>query len=529
MSSKTAQISSSLYDAPPPDTDHMSPRSKCAIVAGVIGVVVGAIIFALGAACFFGGAESGGYIGSMAGGGVLVCFSLGATLWIAIGNIKNPPQQIIKKKTSQEPKIKEIKEEIVKPIPKKEKSPPVEKSSIVEQKAPPQKIAPASSEEVKAHNERREQFRKAAKERMERKPTTSFDWPQECNDETNVKEVMQFFKKKIPSGASIKQFAGGMHTGISSDTLPGVIFKQQNWEHRTTDGMRKYVEIAQKARKICEEKDLYLLYVPQCKIVDFDPDTAMQEKLDLWEGESNAHKNNFQWAVHDPELQAYGKEVSRQLGVLISLLGFCDVKPDNMPFMKDGRIALFDLDTMGAVRGLTESLARNRNKGLFTMIPSEWFEEFTEIAGKHLNNADIEKLKGELPDLTARDQNRKSRREKIAQFYKDNQVTIPTQTLVFNAEAFKQYDTNVVIFVQKMIERMNREIASLPHLSMVAGRKITIKNNTQDEFVKEFSKLGVWYREYREVEQKGLQALQDQGYIFSYKVNTTYNYFIVTY
>jgi hypothetical protein len=108
-------------------------------------------------------------------------------------------------------------------------------------------------------------------------------------------------------------------------------------------------------------------------------------------------------------------------------------------------------------------------------------------------------------------------------FYNAHKITLPTQPLIFDKKLFKGYKPEVALFAERAVQDLNQQIASLPHLSMVVGRKISIATNTHDEFFKAivndpfFSSKKIWYQEFKKIEKEGLNALQEQGYIFSYK------------
>jgi hypothetical protein len=67
-------------------TKPLDTKSKCAIIAFVVGGVAGIVIIGLGAANMFGPIGSAGFIGSVAGGGVVTVFAGGGIIWIAISS-----------------------------------------------------------------------------------------------------------------------------------------------------------------------------------------------------------------------------------------------------------------------------------------------------------------------------------------------------------------------------------------------------------------------------------------------------------
>jgi hypothetical protein len=74
------------------DTHSLSGKSKCALVAFVVGGVAGAVIIALGGLNVFGPIASVGFIASITGGVALTCTALGGMVWIAVLYCKNHKQ-----------------------------------------------------------------------------------------------------------------------------------------------------------------------------------------------------------------------------------------------------------------------------------------------------------------------------------------------------------------------------------------------------------------------------------------------------
>ena len=105
-------------------------------------------------------------------------------------------------------------------------------------------------------------------------------------------------------------------------------------------------------------------------------------------------------------------------------------------------------------------------------------------------------------------------------YYASKQILYPTQTLTVHPEHFKSYKKAVASFAEKALCFINQQLLTLNHLSLVAGRKIRFeleKNNPFYEEMKDLDHSG--YLSYNEVIKEGLEALKQQGYIYSYKLD----------
>jgi hypothetical protein len=494
MSSKSSDIRSSdiasaHYNAPESKDIHgLNSQSKCAVVSFIVVGVAGVVIMVLSGLNIFGSVgTTPGFIASIGGGGVLVCIAISSVVAIAVTNCKNHRQSVQPKQNNDE---------------------------LLGIQAQTRLAAPPKSKEKRKYDERREQFCSAAKKLLEERTSKiPIELPTDQEPGFRKKEEDAFYHFHHPRNTQfIKTFGGGEHLCVTTNKIPGVIFKQAQ-----TDGkdMTPYVKRAEKARTICNNNNLYLLYVPKCKVVDFKPSVVMQEKLELLDGGlEKSQKACYQWAVHEPQLQPYIKELFRQLILFICLTNIADIKYNNIPFMKDGRIALFDLDENGAITGLAAGSARGKD-GLFNMIPLEWLDEFIEIAKQHLKDEDLANLQECLPKLREKAQKRSERTKKISAFYNNHHIILPTQPLVFHKELFNGDEPKVVRFAEIAIQHFNREIRSLSLLSMRVGRKISIKANTEDKFYKDISEKD--YQDLQKILEKGLSALKAKGYILSYK------------
>lgn len=475
-------------------------KSKCLVISCLVSGIVGVVFVALGGLNVLGPIGSGGFIGSIAAGSFLSSIALAGIIWIAIASCRNKKQ---------------------------EKSNIQENIPIVLSKPAP--TVSQEPEEKRKYDECRECFIQAALKSLKTKKINSIEFPNLQDVRPSVEEVFDYVDKPMPPNTSIEVFVGGSHVCAMSKKIPHVIFKKiKSRFGEVTGEMGRYVQDAEKGRKICKDHNLYLLYVPHCKQDDSRKDIIIQEKLELLEGGWQAQKACYQWAVSDPRLQPYMKELFRQLTIFICLMGLADVKYDNLQLMKNGQCALFDLDEGGAVTGLTAGRFKGHD-GLFSMMPHEWVADFVKIAKKHLNADDFSRLKNSLPNLKERAEKRNKSRKRVAEFYNSQKVTFPTQPLVFNEKAFKKYDTKVRLFAEKTIESLNKQIAFLPHLSLLVGRKLFLsfkdssyKQALESIFNSQLTKLS----EMKDHIQEGLEALVREKYILSYKFQNE-NFYVV--
>lgn len=347
----------------------------------------------------------------------------------------------------------------------------------------------------------------------------------------SAEEAFLQFGKPTQNTSSIKSFEGAEHWCVTTQKISDVLFK------KPTDYLANekygfiYAEKNAKARKICEDNNLFLLYVPNCKPFDSNTQIIVEEKLKLLgEGDWYSQKACYRWAIYDPELQSYIKEVFKQLTIFICLFGYCDVKYNNIPFTLDGHIALFDVDEEGSVRGLTSGFCKNKKKkcGLFNLVPLTWFDELLKIAEEKLNKQDFVKLMQNIPQLRENAEKRSLRIESLQTFYKKRNIDIPNKQFIINSEDISNCTPEIKIFIKVLSEHINKEIEHLSLISLAAGRKITIKTRRSD-FVRELRKSldasnfsEVYLEDVREI---GLQTLKDCGYVFSYNLDP-YHQFI---
>lgn len=296
--------------------------------------------------------------------------------------------------------------------------------------------------------------------------------------------------------SSVAVLGSNRHLCKTIVQVPGVVFKTFNKPAEIK--LKEEVEIAEEAQRICREHNLYLLHVPLCKGIYYQPpthddkdyDVVMQEKLDLEEsGYGLLEGAGYQWAIHDPDLQPYIYELLRQLTVFICLIGFEDVKYGNIALTKEGRVALFDLDRESGINGLTCGSVRGVDFGLFNILPPRWIEEFKEIAIQRLGIRAIEQLEKALPLLVKNAQKRESIREKHMAFMKAKGIASCTEQI----PEPKGMEEGAIQLITSINEKFE------PSLDLSFGRRILVP-------------MKLW-KDARENQKRDLKALQEKGHI----------------
>jgi hypothetical protein len=338
----------------------------------------------------------------------------------------------------------------------------------------------------------------------------------------SAEKAFQKFGQVTQPGELIQAFRGGDHFCVTTEEIPEVIFKKLTVQgcFAPKEYALQYIEKQERARKICKENNLNLLYIPNCMGINLDPNIVIEEKVKLLDGGWYAQKACYKWIVYDPELKEYGKELLRQLAIFICLFGYRDVKYDNISLTTDGRIALFDTDENGGTLGLTSSRARGKG-GFFNLIPLDWIEDFISIVEKNLNASDFEKFNQSIPKLREKAEKSSLRIKKLDSFYKEKNINIPNMSFTASKEDLEKCEPKIRIFIEVISKHINKEIEKLPLLSLLTGRKITIKTG-RSEFGNDLrlnlddSNFHTVY--FENIRKLGLDTLKKYGYIYSYHI-----------
>lgn len=462
-------------------TTTQESTSKCALVAYILGAVAGITIITLSSLNKFGPKGSAGFIAATTGGSLLTFISLGSIVKIALINCKTP----------------------------KLDSSPIIHGPEAQRRA------------LEKYKKQKKVFYTAATNLLQSKEATiTVELPsiQDKNNSMYAQEACRVIH--IPNRPDyIKTFGGGEHACVTTEKIPGVLFKKD----RNSSPMNDYVLKAERARKICKDLNLYLLYVPQCEVVGFNDTFVMEEMVELVGNSWESQRAAYQWVVSTPELEDYAQELFRQLTIFICLMKFSDVKYDNVPLMKNGRVAFFDLDENGSVVGLTKG--STSEDGLFSMIPFEWIDQFMIVARNHLPSDNFSQVEAQLISFKDKAQKRKAYATKIHLFYEKNKVTYSTQPLIFNKQLFRP---EIWVYAEKIMQKLNTQISSLSHISLAVGRVLKISTESPSEYGN-FAKLSCTQArtELHMILNDVFEELKTQGYLFSFTLHEAYQYYSV--
>lgn len=323
-----------------------------------------------------------------------------------------------------------------------------------------------------------------------------------------------------PAGCVV--FSGGEHRCIISDDVPGKIFKQII--RGPESSYDRYIAMSETARSICRYHNLYLLQVPTAYIVYAEVAVAtfypliMEEYIPLL-GNFAQQEGAYHFALHDNELQVYMRELLTQLARFICLMNFADVKVDNISLTTKGRVLLSDLDTDGAVVGLTEGfLGFKEGGGLFSLLPSQWFDAFTRLVGQHLTAAQVITLNHALPAIKTYVEEKEACHLRYERLYCQREVYLTTTPLIYDPQLISG-DTNIQKFAAIALPIIN---SILKHnLDYVSGRKICLSLSNNSTLIRDLNRTGASLSL-----AAGCTALYKAGYILNYRIvrNSTQDY-----
>ncbi len=323
----------------------------------------------------------------------------------------------------------------------------------------------------------------------------------------------------------VKVMAGGQHVVLFLDSAPDVVFKFMDDEKKACE----YVEIVKNARKEVMEGNLYLLHVPDAEVIEINGKYAVvQEKANLLFGGFTEQKGVYLSCWKEEKMRDYMKTLFLQLLQFIAKTGFSDVKYDNIPFSKEGKVALIDLDQSSTVVGLTSGSAQKKN-GLLNYIPSEYLDAFFEVAKNQLQEKVYLELTEKVAEIKSRVEKRVKKESDYLAFLESNSILTASQQInpllppLFENTAEQN-------FARCIIERVNKELLEAKNFSIRLGRKVYLKINSQSELTKDAARIWIAagiplsYQDFsKSILDKVLSGLQQAGYIHRYKINHTYS------
>lgn len=368
----------------------------------------------------------------------------------------------------------------------------------------------------------------------------------ECDDvdftlNDNQKESLKRASKNIflgGKGPGYKILRGGCHAVILLDSVPGFVFKvgsadfcNEEWDVNRKN-CEAYCERSQEARELTQRESFYLLHVPQSQVIEVDGKCfVMEKKCQLENGTFAFQRGLHRSLISDAETRDFMHEAYKQLAKFIGQFKFRDVKYDNMPISKDGKLELFDLDTDGAIGGYTTGGAQ-KNDGLFNYLPTEWVKEFKNIAIRYVPKDDHARFSALVNKIVSRLQVEERLEKDYTSYLGKHQITNPTQQINPEIEV-NCYEKIEKLFAKVIIEEINSQLATDQSYSPQEGRKVNLAINVNDAVTEKAKKLFeeygcTWkymsssdsdYTYKNHLLPQVLEGLKKSGAIFSYVID----------
>lgn len=228
----------------------------------------------------------------------------------------------------------------------------------------------------------------------------------------------------------IQMIYGGPHTVIFFSDTPTVVYKFTDGSKQSAEAE---VEICKKALQICRDNNLFLLHVPESKVFQLPNGEfgVVQEKANV-NADYYYQKGLYLELLKNPDSKEYALELHRELAILVALLKFGDVKYDNIPITKEGRVALFDLDQSKGVGGFVQFSSHGRKgEGLLKALPETIQEEVIKTASKHLQPEELSTINKHLPSINEKMNLRWKRIDNYTEYASSHHILTPSQKLIY--------------------------------------------------------------------------------------------------
>jgi hypothetical protein len=344
------------------------------------------------------------------------------------------------------------------------------------------------------------------------------------------KSLLEADKNKFISSqhSGAKTIRGGCTFVIFLDSVPGFVFKPMEGEKEA----KAYIETTHRAQQVVSKNHLHLLHIPQAKLVEIGGKYfVMQEKADLLFSDYEGIKGVYDLAWDNKDMHGYVKAVFLQMITFITETGFSDVKYDNLPLTREGRVALIDLDQNSAVTGLTKGGAGKKD-GLFHYIPLEYFDEFLGEV-KKLNGTIYQQLEEKMASIRVDVQKEAEEQKEYLQFCKEGNISYSSQQI--NPALLKMFDDEKKQqFAVYIVKLLNQKLLSARNFSVKEGRRILLNINVSgsifEDAKKIFAQENLPYQNHVQKEAvtfktllpQVLEGLKKAGYIFDYKISPYY-------
>lgn len=417
---------------------------------------------------------------------------------------------------------------------------PAQKQAAPAQKEEIQKVLPLVEVEAKKVEDFIEKSRAAALDTF-RKATPQESAPDFTLSQEQKNSLLEANSKKDVARAEaplelegVKIIRGGANSVIFLESVPGFVFKPM----RDQQAAIKYINVTNQARSVVSDKKLYLLHVPESKLVEVDGNYfVMQEEADLISGKSSEAGGVYSYYWNDKEMNDYMKAVFKQMLEFIAETGFSDVKYDNIPLTVEGRVALVDLDRDSVIKGLTKGGVDEENNGLLNYIPAEHLDEFLLIAKGKLKDLDRSLLLPMIEGIKAKIDRRVERNEAYSRFCQENKISFASQSI--NPKLPKIFDDEKKqAFATSIVACLNEDLSRSKNFSLRTGRRVFFPTaQFSDRLFIEASKI--WpdiplIRDkpgefvFEDAVTEVLDGLKNSGYIHKYKKGRNFSSVAVT-
>lgn len=399
------------------------------------------------------------------------------------------------------------------------------------------KILPSSQETIQARMVEFQDLKNNALASLSQ-PTKnpSLNWNLTQEQENELLEVDKnkhlFGLKNHPLASSLpknaKVIRGGLSHVLFLESIPGFVFKAIDMldQKRVAEIQTSDIDVSNRARQFVTDNSLHLLYVPESRIIKLGNRTfIMQENADLISGDFSEQKGVYLSLWNDEEMADYIKTLFSQLSFFISKTGFGDVKYDNIPITKGGKIALIDLDKDSPIIGLTKGCTRG-NHGLLNYIPTEHLPHFHTVVKKQLDEKHHQELDQKLETIKERALKIKKKEEEYTEFTQKNLISAPSQ--IINPDLpLIFFDIRKQKLAEFIIKQSNLELSNSKNLSIKEGRKVYLGINSGDLLFKKAKKLwwitNFWNHFETSILPKVLNKLKATGYVHNYKILPRYH------
>ncbi|MCB1107703.1 MAG: hypothetical protein KDK76_06385 [Chlamydiia bacterium] len=381
-------------------------------------------------------------------------------------------------------------------------------------------IVPASDEDSRAYQTLKEEWSRkmAAALRADARPLAEI--------ERLSPEIKAVFNNRAsgsrggcPEGLTYVQ--SGVHVCFFYTETPTLVYKAKMGTGYTQETANGYVKQADRARALCQEKGLNLLYVPQSIAVETENGRyiIVQEKVNV-NADYDYQKGLYSYLIHSPDTEEYAKELHRQLAVFIGEFGFGDVKFDNIPISEDGVVALFDLDERGALMGLTQGGGHGKTDGLLSHLPPAWIDEVVQALpeeGQREVNPHLQVIKERYPAKVEQDQPHQ-------EFLAGAEITLPNQQIVVDPNDFADFTDSEKQVISWLTEEMNRALSRRKDwIDLKGARTFDILYPIQ-----KWQEFNLNINLFRQAMRKGLNELKNRNLICNFNVDGNgYNVSIV--